>query len=272
MSHAPRIHLTFLHANGYPSGVYRQFFDALRTRHVIVAAPEILATAPDCAPHRRWPHMLEQALGETRTASGAHTRRAIVGHSMGGYLALQAAARHPERVSDVVLIDAPIPTGWRANLLTLSQLTGLAYRAGPAPIAARRRDQWPSRAAAREFFAGKAFVQRWAPGVLDDFIAHALVPTGSSDAVTLRVPRDTERDIYAHIVHSAARRALETLRRTQVRVSFIAGRASEETRMAGFAANERLFAPHFHSLPNGHLIPMEAPVQCAELLLDILGN
>ncbi|MBL8311444.1 MAG: alpha/beta hydrolase [Burkholderiales bacterium] len=272
MPNTSRPHITFLHANGYPSGVYRQFFAALQGRHAVVDAPEILATTKDCAPHHRWPQMLEQVLAETRSHSPKPTRRAIVGHSMGGYIALQTAARHPERFSDVVLLDSPIPTGWRANLLSLSQLTGLAYRAGPAPIAARRRDRWPSRDAAREFFQAKAFVRRWAPGVLDDFIAHALVATGDNDEVTLRIPRDVERDIYAHIVHSAARRALGALRRTPVRVSFIAGQMSEETRMAGYAANERLFAPRFHSMPNGHLIPLEAPAPCAEMLLDILKS
>ncbi|HOB02200.1 alpha/beta fold hydrolase [Casimicrobium huifangae] len=261
----PSLHLTFFHANGYPSGVYRQFFAALE-RHAHVHAPSVLDSAPDCAAHRRWPTMLDQALGLTQPRAGS--RHVLVGHSMGGYLALQAAARHPEAVAAVVLIDSPIPTGWRGKLLSFSQLTGLAYRAGPAPIAARRRDQWPSRAAAREFFAGKAFVQRWAPGVLDDFVAHALV-TAANGGVTLRVPRDTERDIYAYVVHRPAFHALQRLRRKGIAVHYIAGTQSEETRMAGYAENERLFAPRFHALPTGHLIPMEAPVDCAALVLKL---
>ena len=86
---------------------------------------------------------------------------------------LQAAVRHMDTIRDVVLIESPIPTGWRGHTLTFAQLTGFAYKSGPAPIAARRRDSWPSRAAAREFFAGKTFVKAWADGVLDDFIEHA---------------------------------------------------------------------------------------------------
>lgn len=264
----PSLHLTFFHANGYPSGVYRQFFEGLE-RHAQVHAPPVLDSAPDCAAHRRWPAMLDQALSLTQSRVGG--RHVLVGHSMGGYLALQAAARHPEVVSAVVLIDSPIPTGWRGKLLSVSQLTGLAYRAGPAPIAARRRDHWSSREGAREFFAGKAFVQRWAPSVLDDFVAHALVPAADG-GVTLRVPRNTERDIYAHLVHGSALRALQRLRRSGIRVYFIAGTESEETRMAGYAQNERLFAPHFHALPTGHLIPMETPAGCAALVLKLAAS
>lgn len=272
----PALHITFLHANGYPSGVYRQFFEALRER-ATVHAPAILETAPDSAAHLRWPKMLDQALDALQTLptsalklQRAAPRHALVGHSMGGYIALQAAARHMDTIRDVVLIDSPIPTGWRANVLTFAQLTGLAYKSGPAPIAARRRDAWTSLEAARAFFSGKAFVQAWADGVLDDFIEHAIV--ASADGATLKVPRDTERDIYAHIVHRSALTALRRLQRGGVNVSFIAGEHSEETRLAGFDGNERLFAPRFTRLPTGHLIPMEAPQACAEAVLSALNQ
>jgi len=270
MNHPP--HITFLHANGYPSGVYRQFFDAVGKR-AIVRAPTVLDTALDCPPHKRWPTMLDKALltvNKLDSSKSGKARHVLVGHSMGGYLALQVAARDPDLISDVVLIESPIPTGWRSQVLTFSQLTGLAYRAGPAPIAARRRDTWPSRAAAKEFFAGKKFVQRWAPGVLDDFIEHAIV--ASDDGVTLRVPRDTERDIYANIVHRSARADLQHLKRSQVRVSFIAGKFSEELRLAGASDNERLFAPNYVELPHGHLIPLEAPQVCATAVLAAINK
>ena len=273
--HAPT-NITFLHANGYPSGVYRQFFAALRN-HATVHAPAILETEPASAAHQRWPMMLDQALDAlqslppgTSKKKGATPRHVLVGHSMGGYIALQAAARHMDAIRDVVLIDSPIPTGWRANVLTFAQLSGLAYKSGPAPVAARRRDIWLSREAAREFFASKAFVQTWADGVLDDFIEHAIID--SADGVTLKVPRDTERDIYAHIVHRSALKALRRLKRGGVNVSFIAGERSEETRLAGFEDNERLFAPRFKRLPTGHLIPMEAPQACADAVLAALKN
>ena len=275
----PALHLTFLHANGYPSGVYRQFFAALR-EHATVHAPAILETTPDSAAHQRWPMMLDQALDALQTLpiltkdgtknKNATPRHVLVGHSMGGYIALQAAVRHMDTIGDVVLIDSPIPTGWRSNLLTFAQLTGLAYKSGPAPIAARRRDTWPSRDAAREFFAGKAFVKSWADGVLEDFIEHAIVDC--ADGVTLKIPRDTERDIYAHIVHRSALKALRRLQRGGVNVSFIAGERSEETRLAGFEDNERLFAPRFARLSTGHLIPMEAPQACADAVLGALKS
>jgi pimeloyl-ACP methyl ester carboxylesterase len=257
--------IVFAHANGYPPGVYTRFLSALAALlpHDRVEAPP-LETPPDLRASRRWPYMLGQ-LDHAIAASGAQT---LIGHSMGGYLCLQVAAARPA-VRVVVLIDSPIPTGWRAHVLSFAQLTGLAYRAGPAPVAARRRDRWPSRSAAAEHFAGKPFVQRWAPGVLDHFLDHALEPTDDG-SVRLRIPRHVERDIYAHIVHRKAFAALRSLRRRGVPVHFIAGERSEEIRLAGRAENRRLFSPHWHPLPTGHLIPLEAPDGCAERIAEIL--
>lgn len=265
--------LTFLHANGYPAGVYRQFLDALKA-HADVSAPEILDTAPDCSPRGRWPAMLERAQQSMRGGGhGSGKQHVMVGHSMGGYIALQATAKHAELITHVVLIDSPIPTGWRASLLTFAQSTGLAYRAGPAPIAARRRDTWASREAAREFFASKPFVMQWAPGVIDDFIDYALINVDDgTGSVTLRVPRETERDIYANIVHRSALRAFRALRMRGVKISFIAGERSEEMRLAGADANARMFAPRFHTMPTGHLIPLEAPQACANMVLRVLAS
>ena len=89
--------------------------------------PAILETAPDSAAQQRWPMMLDQALDALPTLppasskkQGAAPRHALVGHSMGGYIALQAAARHMDTIGDVVLIDSPIPVGWRANVLTFA--------------------------------------------------------------------------------------------------------------------------------------------------------
>lgn len=257
--------LVFAHANGYPPGVYNRFLSALAgllPEHRIEAPP--LETPPDLRASRRWPWMLGQ-LDHAIATSGAEI---LAGHSMGGYLCLQAAAAR-STVRAVILVDSPIPTGWRAQVLSFAQLTGLAYRAGPAPVAARRRDRWPSRAEAAEHFARKPFVQRWAPGVLDDFLDHAL-ERDHDGSLRLRIPRHVERDIYAHIVHGAARRALSVLRRRGVPVHFIAGEHSEEIRLAGRAENRRLFAPHWHWLPTGHLIPLEAPDACAARIAEMV--
>jgi pimeloyl-ACP methyl ester carboxylesterase len=263
----------FLHANGYPTGVYRQFLYALTHalgEHALVHAPAIL-DASGSKPHLRWATML----GQAQHHASLHNASILIGHSMGGYLALQTAAAAPEKFTHVVLIDSPIPRGWRAALLGASQVTGLAYKFGPAPIAARRRDAWATHEAAHAFFAGKNFVKKWHAGVLDDFIEHAIIDAPNSRAtsgVMLRIARDVERDIYAHIVHTLAYDALMKLRKQKVPVHFIAGARSEEIRLAGRESNHALFAPQWTEIEAGHLIPFEQPQLCADAVAALITH
>lgn len=260
----------FLHANGFPSGSYRQFLEALG-QFVDVIAPPALETPPGTRPRMRWPAMTGQVIAELRRAADRSGPVTLVGHSMGGYLSLMAAARQPSHVRGVVLIDSPIVVGWRKSIFEALRLTGLSGRGGPAPIAARRRDRWASREHAHEYFSAKEFVRPWAPGVLEDFLAHGLAP-GQDGALSLRIAREAERDIYANLPAHRASAAFRALRaHGEIEVHMIAGTRSREIDMAGRAINRRLFGSHWHELPTGHLVPMEQPRACAELVARCIG-
>jgi pimeloyl-ACP methyl ester carboxylesterase len=258
--------LFFLHANGYPAGVYRVFLDLLsacRTVHVI----DTIGTEARHRPGHGWRRMRAQVMDCIEALPDGPL--VLVGHSMGGYLAAMAAARLPQRVSQVVLIDSPMVLGWRATLVSAAKATGLTWKLGPAPVAARRRNHWASREEARAHLGGKDFVQRWAPGVFDDFIRSGLHehPGGG---VTLVIPRETERDVYATIAHRDALLAVRRLRARGTPVGFIAGSHSEETRLAGREQNRRFWGRDWVELPTGHLVPMEAPEACAHAVLEMI--
>jgi pimeloyl-ACP methyl ester carboxylesterase len=259
--------IAFFHANGYPTGVYRQFLDHLRqTREVI--APEIITTPLATPGPKRWGITVDTVL-KWLDDQPIETLD-LVGHSMGGYLAVILAQLRPGRVRQVVLIDAPIVVGWRSALLSTVQRSGPAERFGPAPIAARRKDHWPDLEGAKAYFESKRFVQRWAHGVADDFYAYGL-KRAEDGSVRLRYAREIERDIYAYIGHRqayAAVRAVQEL--ASGPVSFIAGSLSEELRLAGYQNNKRLFGSRFHEIASGHMVPLEAPQACANLLMQVL--
>jgi pimeloyl-ACP methyl ester carboxylesterase len=259
--------IAFFHANGYPTGVYRQFLAHLRqTREVI--APEIITTPLATAGPKRWGITVDTALKwlddqPTETLD-------LVGHSMGGYLAVILAQLRPERAQHVVLIDAPMVVGWRSALLNTVRRSGQAERFGPAPIAARRKDQWPDFESARAYFESKKFVQVWAHGVADDFYAHGLA-RADDGSLRLRVAREIERDIYAYIGHQQAYAAVRAVqKRAPAAVSFIAGSLSQELRLAGYKNNQRLFGSRFHEIASGHMVPLEAPQACATLVKHVL--
>jgi pimeloyl-ACP methyl ester carboxylesterase len=266
---ASALPLLFLHANGYPAGVYRLFLDALAERHPVHAV-ETIGIEGAHHPDHGWRRMRAQVSACLDALPAP--RVVLVGHSMGGYLAAMAAAQRPERVAGVVLVDAPMVLGWRATLVSAAKVSGMTWRIGPAPVAARRRQHWASLEEARAHLGAKPFVQRWAPGVLDDFLRAALRPLPGGSGVTLTIPRDVERSVYATLAHRDAFRAVCALRRRGVPVGFIAGRDSDETRLAGRDGNRRFWGADWQELPTGHLVPMEAPHACAQAVLDQLAR
>src|SRR5690606_29791880 len=195
----------------------------------------------------------------------------LVGHSMGGYLSLMAAARLPAHVRHVVLVDSPIVAGWRKSIFETLRLTGLTGRGGPAPVAARRRDRWASPELAHDYFSAKEFVRNWAPGVLEDFLAHGLAP-GQDGSLSLRIAREAERDIYANLPAHRIHAAFRALRaHGEIPLHMIAGTRSREMDMVGRASNRRLFGENWHELPTGHLVPMEQPLACGQLVARCIG-
>ena len=106
--------LLFLHANGYPAGVYRRFLEPLAGRRALHAI-EALGADAQHGPGRGWRRLHAQVCSVIeRLPEGPLD---LVGHSMGGWLAAMAAARQRGRPVRVVLIDSPMVLGWRDGQL-----------------------------------------------------------------------------------------------------------------------------------------------------------
>lgn len=214
--------------------------------------------------------MADFARSQVREIGSRDAPITLVGHSMGGYLSLMAASSLPEFVDRVILIDSPMVISWRRLVFELLRHARLSDLVGPAPIAARRRFEWPKLADAREHLSQKSFARHWATGVMDDFLTAALVE--SNDGVTLKIAREAERDIYANLPSQPAYRALRDLQSLGKPVFMIAGTRSLETDMAGRPGNKRLFGPLWREIVAGHLVPMEAPEACARLIAEAVTN
>ena len=100
----------------------------------------------------------------------------VIGHSMGGFVAVVLADRHPSRVSRLVLIDGglplDVPTGVEPE-----QLVQLIL----GPTAERLSRRWESVGAyVDEFWRDHpAFVDDWS-AELEEYIAYDLVPDGDA--------------------------------------------------------------------------------------------
>jgi pimeloyl-ACP methyl ester carboxylesterase len=85
-------------------------------------------------------------------------RAVVVGHSMGGFVAGWMAARHPDRVSALVLVDGGLPLPWPAGVPKDESAPGLML----GPAGDRLRRVYPDRDAYLAFWrAHPAFATTW---------------------------------------------------------------------------------------------------------------
>jgi len=263
--------IVFAHANGFPAGTYRQLFEAWRAAGYEVHAIERLGHDPRFPVSDNWPHLRDELLHYIDHEVGAGASW-LVGHSLGGFVSLLAAARRPEAARGVVLLDSPVIYGWKARVVQLAKATGIGESFSPGAISKKRRHEWPDREAAYAHFAAKAAFARWAPGVLRDYVDSGVEPADAVDGAPgphrLRFRREVETRIYNSLPHHLP----QLLRSRPLRcpVAFIGGAESEEVRRVGLAATRRLVRGRIAKLPGSHLFPLEQPqATAAEVLRQI---
>lgn len=260
----PQPILHFVHANSFPAGTYRVFFDHLR-RHYDVRALPMHAHNPRYPVRDGWHELLLELVDELQAQYQQPV--ILVGHSFGGMLSLMAAAARPDLVRCVVLLDSPVVAGWRALLLRMAKALGIDKKFSPAQFSEKRRKFWPDAESAYQHYASKPMFAIWPPDVLRDYIESGLEP--HAEGVTLRFTRETETAVYSSLPHhigALVRRGLP------VPVGFIGGTDSAECRQAGLGATKRLVGRHFQLLPGGHLFPMEAPAAAAQAVHQMIQS
>lgn len=255
--------LHFTHGNSYPSGSYGRLLGELG-RDFDVRTTDMLGHDPCWPVGDNWHTLIDELIAQLET----HDEPAIlVGHSLGGAISALAAFARPDLARCVVMLDSPVVAGWRARVWRIAKLLGLGRRLSPGAIAARRRNVWPSRAAAQAHFGAKPMFQAWAPGALDDYLDNGLKP--HPDGVQLRFDRDVEAAIYSTLPHD-----MERILRAPfpVPVGFIAGTRSAELRQAGLASTRRLVGANLVTIEGTHLYPMESPTLTAQLTRAMIAR
>jgi pimeloyl-ACP methyl ester carboxylesterase len=270
--------IIFSHANSFPASTYGVLFKSLRARGYSVRAPEKFGHDPKYPVTSNWPHLVQQLADFATPEVERHGQGAwLVGHSLGGFLSLMCAARHPHlgghRVKGVLLIDSPVLGGWRARTLELIKRTQLVGAVSPGKISRKRRNAWSDAPSAFDHFARKAAFSRWDPQVLRDYIDHGTADDTSPQGTrrVLCFDREVETAIYNTLPHNLDR----LLRRHPLPcpVGFVGGTDSQEMKQVGMAMTHRLVGPHPDRLimvPGSHLFPMERPQDTAAAIVRAL--
>lgn len=269
--------IVFSHGNSFPAGTYSTLFRSLRARGYTVKAVEKFGHDPRYPVTSNWPHLVQQLADFAAPEIERQGEPAfLVGHSLGGFLSLMCAARHPQLgghgVRGVLLLDSPLLGGWRARTLELIKRTQLVGSVSPGRVSRQRRNRWPSADAAYEHFAHKKAFATWDPQALRDYITHGT--HDEDDQRVLSFDREVETRIYNSLPHNLDR----LLRRhpLQCPVGFIGGTASQEMQQVGMAMTLRVIGPQgratLQMLEGSHLFPMERPQETAAAVVRQLQH
>ena len=261
--------IVFSHANSFPASTYRVLFKSLRQRGFTVKAIDKYGHDPKYPVTNNWPHITEElAEFARREVDKAGEPAFLIGHSLGGFLSLMAAARHPELARGVLLVDSPVLGGWRANAMGVLKRTQLVGSMSPGRVSRARRDSWPDRDAAMTHFQSKRIFAAWDAQVLTDYIDH-----GTRDVDGKRV-LSFNRDVETAFYNTLPDNLEGLLRRHPVKcpVAFIGGTRSEEMRQVGMDMTQKLVKGRIMMMEGSHLFPMEKPLATAAAIeASLLG-
>lgn len=195
------VDLIFLHANGFNATTYRPLLMPLAEGRRIWAIDQRghgLTDLPADPPGRRgWQDLREDLLAVLDRAEG---RPVLAGHSMGGTVSLLGAAKRPDRVRGLVLLD---PVIWLPLTTLAFNMPGMSRMAARIPLvrnARKRRADFPDLAAARKAYRGRGAFSGWPDDVLEGFLETGLKPSGGG--VTLACRPDWEASGYAAQAHN----------------------------------------------------------------------
>lgn len=212
----------------------------LLSAHFMVVAPDLPGFGQsEKPPASRFPYGTEafaEAVADLYAGLDLG-RAAVVGHGLGGAVALTLASRHPELVSRLVLVDAvcyETPLDFRRRLALLPVVGGFVFK------------QLWGKTTFRAFFRNSIFSPNFdVPNErLDRYYDAFNTPASRGSALaTMRATADT-RSIVAHLSRVTTKTLVVWGRRDRIYPAGYGQRLSREIRGAGFELIEAGHAPH----------------------------
>ena len=261
--------LVFSHANSFPASTYTLLFKRLRAQGHTVEALEKIGHNPQYPVTNNWPHLVQELADFTEAAAQRHGGPVwLVGHSLGGFLSLMVASRHPALARGVVLMDSPIVGGWRATVLKGAKASGLVGSFSPGAVSRQRRNAWTSVDEAYAHFRHKRAFAGWTDEVLWDYVT--LCTTEHEGRRRLAFEPAVETQIYNTLPDNLP--ALLRRNPPACPVSFIGGIQSAELKAVGLALTQQVTRGRMLMVDGSHLFPMEKPLVTAAAIETALLN
>jgi len=261
------VDVVFLHATGFNAMTYRSILAPLSPGLRILAVDQRghgssrLPTDP--ARLRSWKPYRDDLLALLATLDGPPA--VLSGHSMGGTVALLAAAARPSAVSGLVLFDPVVLTRWQT---LMAHLPGgaKAMRQGPLAVgAAKRRAVFDSVEAAFSAYKGRGAFKTWSDIMLADYVAGGFRDRADGK-VELACAPAMESAIFGNHAHNAWTAAARVKAPMQIYRAERGSTCRIGDGASFFAGNPR--ASLVTVAGSSHFLPMERPDIARDALLD----
>ena len=271
----------FSHGNSFPASTYDVLLRGLEARGFQVKAIEKFGHDPAYPVTSNWPHLVQQLADFTQQQVLASGQGAfLVGHSLGGFLSLMCAAKHPElgnkALRGVILLDAPLIGGWRATALGVAKRARLVGSISPGVVSRKRKNLWLGKDDVLAHFRSKKIFARWDEQVLRDYIEHGThdAPEQAGKGTQTQRHLSFDRNVETAIYNTLPDNLDQLIRRHPLKcpATFIGGRQSAEMKQVGMGLTDKVTKGRIMMLDGSHLFPMEKPIATAAAIEAALLN
>ncbi|MFC5046141.1 alpha/beta fold hydrolase [Aquimarina hainanensis] len=252
--------IQFAHSNGFPAKCFNCLFNSIESADIHYV---------DLMGHNQFKldeNLENLALELIDSIEKKYNEPIIgIGHSTGGVLMLIAASLKPHLFKKIIVLEPILYHPWKRRLIVIMKKIGLSSYIGPAKRTLKRKSVFRSRDEAKEYFESKSIFQGLHKNCLADYIQYGLKKT--ENGVELAFSKEIESAIYRS-TYTKLPAGIEKLNGT-----IIYGSKSNMFRKSDAKWWKRKF-PNFNmiTLDEGHLFPLEKPVQAAKIINHILKN
>jgi len=264
--------LHFLHANGYPPACYRPLLKLLQPRFHILGM-HLRPLWPESRPEELddWHILTDDFLRFLADREAAPSL--MVGHSVGGIVALRAALRESRRFCGLVLIDPVLFPPYFILFWNLVRAAGLGWKKHPKiPAALNRRRQFDDLETLFRGYRRRSVFRNLSDESLRAYIEGMTHPHPEGGYELVYSPEWEARIYYTGIWRDLD--IWRKLKDLQVPTLFIRG-AQSDTFWAKTAARVRRANPKVQMETiekTGHLVPLEEPEKVSRLIFEFASR